>query len=150
MSGSFGIPYGWGSGPEDGPAPSCSVMTSSAPLHPSTPNVPRPWSVAALVVSIAATAMAFGDFGGPVRVLATLSFMVLVPGAALASRMAPMPQSAVVGVVIASSLAICCLWSAAALWMHLWSPNVMLAVLAVLANSVLFAPPSRAQLRSRS
>jgi len=112
--------------------------------------VPRLWSVAALVVSVAAVAMALGDFGGPFRVLAVLSFMVLVPGAALASRMAPMPPAAVVGVVVASSLAICCLWSAAALWLHLWSPNVMLAVLAVLANSVLFATPSRAQLRSRS
>jgi hypothetical protein len=118
--------------------------------------------MAAVLGTTALLGMVGAGLTGPVRILLALAFVTLVPGWALLGLVPPLPmtdggppvgdQPAVVGhvplvtgmakvaVAVAVSLTLTTLTAQVLLWLHIWNPSALLAVLGGLSLLALVAP----------
>jgi hypothetical protein len=88
-----------------------------------------------IAVAAFATVLALAQLTGPVRLIATLVAMALLPGAAVLTRLPTADPAAWCGLAVAISLAIETILALLMVWSHQWHP-VPLAVALALASGV--------------
>ena len=107
------------------------------------------WLWTLSLLTVLATVLVLAGVDSPVRVVAVLSFMLAVPGIALARAIGIDDLAATLTIGIATSIAVNILIAGGLLYADLWEPNVVLLAQAAITASLIFLaainPPTTAE-----
>ncbi len=123
-------------------APSVPGHLDAQPVASSADAWSRAWVVVILVLVLAATIAVFLDLPSPIRPVATIAFVLLGPGIAIARLLRLDSHLAEFTLGFALSVAIAGLVTGTILYLGMWSPTRALVILAVIALAALALDPN--------